>query len=205
MVLERIRGLAGVAVGWAASHLGVMHTATSTDVDQSYVHNLLPGQCAETVGAIALLREVLATAEFDVPAMRISAGQHWSTASALADALVSLCGLSFRDAHESVARLVEAHERADCRDGELRGKLIKDAFRHVLSESDVRSILDPESFVESRISSGGTSPKARRELAVAASADLAEKKKSLLARIDYVDKGLQLLLKDAQSLVISPE
>ncbi|EEY21644.1 argininosuccinate lyase [Verticillium alfalfae VaMs.102] len=205
MVLERIRGLAGVAVGWAASHLGVMHTATSTDVDQSYVHNLLPGQCIETVGAIALLREVLATAEFDVPAMRISAGQHWSTASALADRLVSLRGLSFRDAHESVARLVEAHERAGCRDGELRGKLIDDAFRHVLSESDVRSILDPVSFVESRISSGGTSPKARRELAAAASADLAGKKKSLLARVDHVDKGLELLLKDAQSLAIHSE
>lgn len=42
-----------------------MHTATSTDVDQAYIHILIPGQCAETVGAIALLRGFVATVEFD--------------------------------------------------------------------------------------------------------------------------------------------
>ncbi|KAF4946142.1 hypothetical protein FGADI_11420 [Fusarium gaditjirri] len=76
MVLERIRGLAGSAVGWSASQFGAMHTATSTDVDQSYIHNLLPGQCFETAGAISLLREVIATVEFDLPAMQKSSGQH---------------------------------------------------------------------------------------------------------------------------------
>ncbi|KAL2203327.1 argininosuccinate lyase [Sarocladium strictum] len=203
MVLERIRGLAGVAVGWAASHLGVMHTATSTDVDQSYVHNLLPGQCEETAGAIALLREVIATAEFDMPTMRVSAGKHWSTASALADALVSSRGLSFREAHEVVAHLIAAHERAGCTGGELRGELVKEALGGTFSEPDVMRILDPDSFVKSRTSSGGTSPEARRDLAAAAAADLAEKTESLQHLVDHVSKGLELLLKDAHSITAS--
>ncbi|KAH7369508.1 argininosuccinate lyase [Rhexocercosporidium sp. MPI-PUGE-AT-0058] len=200
MVLERIRGLAGVAVGWAASQLGVMHTATSTDVDQAYIHNLLPSQCAETMGAVALLREVLTTIVFDVPAMRISAGKHWSTASALADALVASRGLSFRDAHESVAHLVATHERAGVNDGELRDELIKDKALKAFSASELRTILDPEAFVASRTSPGGTSVGARCELTAAASSDLDDKKKRLQTRIDHVAEGLERLLTDAQSI-----
>lgn len=200
MVLERIRGLAGSAVGWAASQLGVMHTATSTDVDQAYIHNLLPGQCAETVGAAALLRQVVTTVVFDKPAMRISAGQHWSTASALADALVASHSLSFRDAHESVAQLVATHERAGVRSGELRDELINGKALSDYSASDLRTILDPETFVASRTSFGGTSVAARHALASAALADLDDKKKRLQLRVDHVTRGLDRLLKDAQTL-----
>ncbi|KAM5354090.1 hypothetical protein ACJ41O_000740 [Fusarium nematophilum] len=203
MVLERIRGLAGVAVGWAASQLGVMHTATSTDVDQAYIHNLLPGQCDETVGAISLLREVIATAEFDVPAMRASAGKHWSTASALADALVASHGLSFRDAHESVAHLVAAHEVAGVRGGELHGELITGKALSDYSASQVKTILDPEAFVASRISLGGTCAASRDALAASALADLEDKKKKLEDRVGRVAKGLERLLKDAQVLTAS--
>lgn len=199
MVLERIRGLAGVSVGWPASQLGVMHTATSTDVDQAYIHNLLPGQCDETVGAIALLREVIATVEFDVPALRVSAGQHWSTASALADALVASHGLSFRDAHESVAQLVASHERAG--GGELRGDLITGKPLSSYSDSQLKTILDPEEFVASRTSLGGTSVAARQVLATSALADLEDKKEKLESRAAHVEKGLQRLLKDAETLV----
>jgi argininosuccinate lyase len=198
MSLERIRGLAGVAVGWAASQLGVMHTSTSTDVDQAYVHNLLPGQCAETVGAIALMREVIATVEFDLPAMRVSAGQHWSTASALADALVATRGLSFRDAHESVAHLVAVHEAASVHGGELPKDLIADKSLEAYSDLEVRNILDPENFVATRISSGGTSVAARDALATAASVDLEKKKKELESRMRRVAEGRERLLKDAQ-------
>lgn len=200
MVLERIRGLAGVAVGWAASQLGVMHTATSTDVDQAYIHNLLPGQCTETAGAVALLREVIATVVFDVPAMRISAGRHWSTASALADSLVASCNLSFRDAHEIVANLVSAHERASVPGGEWRDELMTDVTLKAYSRSDLRAILDPEAFVASRTSLGGTSVAARHSLADAASTDLDDKKKRLRLRVSHVAKGLERLLEDAQSL-----
>lgn len=200
MTLERIRGLAGVAVGWSASQLGVMHTATSTDVDQSYVHNLLPGQCAETAGALALLRDIVATVDFDAPAMRASAGRHWSTASALADALVASHGLSFRDAHEAVAALVAAHEKAGFRDGELREHLIADEALRTYGIDKIRAILDPAGFVATRISPGGTASKEREALAASAAADLDRTKMGVRRRAEHVARGLESLLKDAQEI-----
>ncbi|VUC29743.1 unnamed protein product [Clonostachys rosea] len=202
MTLERIRGLAGVAVGWAASQLGGMHTATSTDVDQAYIHNLLPGQCAETAGAIGLLREIVSTLEIDGPAMRVTAGQHWSTASALADALVASCNLSFREAHESVVQLVAAHEKAGVRDGLLREDLV-DMMQFGMPTSEIRRILDPDEFVATRISSGGTSAAAREELALAAGKDLEAKKDDLARRIRHVVQGVQQLLQDAKAITSS--
>ncbi|RSL48024.1 hypothetical protein CEP54_013107 [Fusarium duplospermum] len=201
MVLERIRGLAGSAVGWSASQLGAMHTATSTDVDQSYIHNLLPGQCAETAGAIALLCEVIATAEFDLVAMRKSSGQHWSTASAVADALVASHGLSFRHAHESVAQLVASHERAGVHSGDLRVDLITDPALKEYSHSQIHNILDPENFVASRISSGGTSVVARDHLATIAKTDLLDMEGKLQHRMQHVTEGVEQLLQDAHSIV----
>ncbi|KAJ3535323.1 hypothetical protein NM208_g7180 [Fusarium decemcellulare] len=204
MVLERIRGLAGSAVGWSASQLGAMHTATSTDVDQSYIQNPLPGQCAETAGAIALLREVMATVQFDLPAMRKSAGQHWSTASAVADALVASHGLSFRHAHESVAQLIASHERAGIFSGDLCADLITDPALKEYSHSQIHNILDPESFVASRISSGGTSVVARDRLAAIAKTDLLAMEERLQNRISHVAESLEQLLQDARSIVEQP-
>lgn len=203
MVLERIRGLAGAAVGWAASQYGVMHTATSTDADQSYVHNLLPGQCSETTGAIALLRKVIATVEFDVPAMRISAGKHWSTASALADALVTSHNLSFREAHESVAHLVAAHERGQIPGGELRTELITDKSLSAYPSSKVKRILDPEAFVASRTSQGGTCAAQRDALSSAALADWEECREKLQVRSKHVSTGREQLLTDAKLIASS--
>jgi argininosuccinate lyase len=71
------------------------------------------------------------------------------------------------------------------------------------SESNVMIILDPDSFVTSRTSSGGTSPAARRDLTAAAAADLAEKKESLQLLVDHVTTGLELLLEDAHSITAS--
>jgi len=56
IVLERIRGLAGDAAGWGASQLGLLHFATSTDADQGYVQNRIPGYCRATAGAVGLFR-----------------------------------------------------------------------------------------------------------------------------------------------------
>lgn len=207
MVLERIRGLADVAAGWPASQLGVMHTATSTDVDQAYIHNLLPGQCTETVGAIGLLHETIAMVEFNVDAMRRSAGRHWSTASALADALVaSHQGLSFREAHESVARLVAAQERVGVVENKKSGLVLRadlltdDKILGAYSIAELEAILDPQAFVATRTSSGGTSVAAREALAADAVADLEDKKNKLAARVGHVANGLERLLRDAQAL-----
>lgn len=177
--------------------------STSTDVDQAYVHDLLPGQCAETVGAISLLREILATAEFDLPAMRASAGRHWSTASALADALVASQSMSFRDAHENVAHLVASHERAGVGNGEIRADLITGAAFAGYSSSELETILDTECFVATRTSQGGTSVEERKALATTAVTDLNKIEQEFHQRKGHIAKGLEQLLEHAKVIVDS--
>lgn len=200
MVLERIRGLAGSAAGWGASQLGVMHTATSTDADQSYVHNLIPGYCRETSGAISLLAESIGTLEVDVDKMQKSAGRHWTTASALADDLARTQGMSFRPAHEVVARFVAAHETAGETEGSLRPVLGEGPLRQY-TEQELAAILDPGAFVESRTSTGGTSSTRRRELAREAAADIDAHRSTVTSLAEGIEQARERLLRDAKGLV----
>jgi argininosuccinate lyase len=199
IVLERIRGLAGDAAGWGASRLGVLHFATSTDADQGYVHNRIPEYCRETAGAIALLRESVATLEIDAERLERSASRHWSTASALADDLVSTHGMSFRTAHEVVARLIAAHEAAGEPDGAVRPELAEEPLRRY-STARLAAVLDARSFVESRTSAGGTAAARRRELAAEAAADIDVHRRTVGALIDGVERARRRLLHDARAL-----
>jgi argininosuccinate lyase len=199
MALERVRALAGSAAGWTASQLGVLHTSTSTDADQAYVHNLIPAQCEDATGAINLLSEAVATMRLDVEAMRRSAGRHWSTASALADRLVLDHDLSFRSAHDLVARFIAAHADAGLDERSPRGELADPPLSHY-THAELSTALDPDAFVESRTSAGGTSAANRARLAAEAASDLAE----LGARIDAFEAriadGRARLLDDARRI-----
>ncbi|CAG9984467.1 unnamed protein product [Clonostachys byssicola] len=194
MLLERIRDP-------DSTTLGVMHTATSTGVDQAYIYNLLSGQCAETAGAIGFLREIVSTMEIDEPAMRLSAGKHWSTTSALPDALVVSCNLSFHEAHEKVAQLVAAHEKAGVRDGKLCDDLVN-KMPFGIPTSQIRRSLDPGEFVATMISPKGTSPAAREELALAAEKNIQDMKGELARRIRHVDRGIEQLLQEAKAITM---
>ena len=87
--------------------------------------------------------------------------------------------------------------------GELCAELITDKALSAYTHSEVRTILDPEAFVASRISLGGTSVVARETLATSALADLSDMKKKLQLRADHVGKGLKQLLEDAHSITSS--
>lgn len=200
MVFERIRGLAGSAAGWSASQLGVLHTATSTDADQSYVHNPIPEQCRETSGAIALLAESVATLEINIEKMQQSAGRHWTTASALADELARTHEMSFRPAHEVVARFVTAHETAGAADGDIRPELGEPPLNGY-SKQQLRDILDPAAFVASRTSPGGTASDRRRELATEAAADIDAHRGDITSLADGIQLARKRLLEDAAALV----
>jgi argininosuccinate lyase len=199
IALERIRALAGDAAGWAASQFGLLHFATSTDADQGYVHNRIPGYCTETAGAIALLREAIATLEIDVERLGESAGRQWSTSSALADDLVLTRGLSYRAAHDVVARLVTAHDTADAGDGRVRPEF-GDGSLESYSAARLEALLDARAFVESRTSQGGTAVARRRELAEAAADDLRAHRRQVESLLAQQEAARTRLLHDATTL-----
>ncbi|WP_086845007.1 lyase family protein [Amycolatopsis kentuckyensis] len=203
IVLERIRGLAGEAAGWGAAQLGVLHFATSTDADQGYVHNRLPGYCRETEGALELLSRAVETLETDPERLRRSAGRHWSTASALADDLVRRHGLRFRAAHDVVARFVAAHEAAGEPEGTVRPDLAEGPLRRY-SHARLAELLDPRAFVESRDSPGGTAAARRKELAAEAAHDFEEHRSAIDAITESLARADARLLRDARELAGAP-
>lgn len=203
IVLERIRGLAGEAAGWGAAQLGVLHFATSTDADQGYVHNRLPGYCRETAGALGLLGQVVRTLEVDVERLARSAGRQWSTASALADDLVRAHGLSFRAAHDVVARFVAAHEATGEPDGTVWPDLAEGPLREYPA-ARLAELLDPRAFVESRDSPGGTAAVRRKELAAEAAHDFEAHRSAVEAITESVAGAEARLLRAARALAEEP-
>ena len=202
IALERVRALAGDAAGWQASQLGLLHFATSTDADQGYVRNRLPAYSAETAGAVALLSEAVATLEVDVDGLAASAGRGWSTSSALADDLVLHHGVSYRVAHEAVARLVTAHE-ATGGSGPVAPELVAEHLPGYTATT-LALVLDPGRFVESRTSAGATARARRVELAAAAAEDLARQRAGVVALADGLTRARAMLVQDARALVGQP-
>lgn len=199
IVLERIRALAGDAAGWGASQLGLMHLATSTDADLGYVHNRLPTYCAEAAGAVGLLTEAVGTLEVDLDAMRRSAESNWTTASALADHLVGHHNLTFRSAHDVVARFVAAHEAAGADPRKPRPELAGPPLQDYTSQQ-LAQLLDVRTFLESRTSSGGTSGQRRKELATQAAADHARHAETVNGLLEAVNDARLQLLQDARAM-----
>ncbi len=92
----------------------------------------------------------------DLPRLRDFAGSGFATATDLADWLVRVLRLPFRDAHHVTGRLVAA---AEARGLDLSGLSLADmqAVEPRISQ-DVFSVLTVDASVRSRISYGGTAP-----------------------------------------------
>ena len=123
-------------------------------------HDLLELSLAATAG-------MMETIGFVPERMRAAAATGFSTATDLADWLVRVGGIPFREAHHITGRAVKAAEDAGC---QLDG-LSLDALQAIDARIDARvfDVLSVEASVSSRLSLGGTAPvrvKAAAELAL---------------------------------------
>jgi argininosuccinate lyase len=182
----------------------MLHYAASTDADQAYVNNRIPGYCLETSGAANLLSEALSGMEVDYERMERSASSEWSTASELADVLVRKTGLSFRDAHDLVARVVRISEETHERDVTKLLAKAADEAQMAIDVTDVvdEKTLDVRRFVESRNSQGGTSKVALSVLMEQARTRHLEHQKTFSGLQETVQLAKEKLLRDARVLAI---
>ncbi|MEQ6202310.1 argininosuccinate lyase [Sulfitobacter sp. HNIBRBA2951] len=90
------------------------------------------------------------------PQLAAAAGSGFSTATDLADWLVRVLGLPFRDAHHITGALVAMAEARDCDLPDLTLDQMQSA--HAGITDDVFSVLGVENSVNSRMSYGGTAP-----------------------------------------------
>ena len=106
--------------------------------------------------SIAAMTGMVETLSFDTVRMRAAAAQGYSTATDLADWLVRVADVPFREAHHITGRAVKAAEAA----GSLLADLPLDTLTAIDARIDARvyEVLSVEASVASRASFGGTAP-----------------------------------------------
>ncbi len=162
--LERIRGLAGLSIGWLPSVLGTLRSSSSSDLDLHFSPDPVARMGRDTLGAVELLRVSLETLRVSEEVMASRAGVYWTTASNLADTIVKECDLSFRIAHGVVGRLVRNCVEAGVGPEAVTAAMLDRAAEETLgrplgiADETVQASLDFRSYIESLQSIGSAKP-----------------------------------------------
>ena len=105
---------------------------------------------------VSAMTGMFTSATFNVERMNADAGRGFTTATDLADWLVRVLGMPFRDAHHVTGALVKLAEDKDCGLEDLT--LIDMQGVEAGITDDVFAVLGVENSVNSRTSQGGTAP-----------------------------------------------
>lgn len=113
--------------------------------------------------SLAAMTGMISDLTVHAAAMKKAAGSGYATATDLADWLVRVAGLPFREAHHVTGQAVAAAERRKCDLGRL--SLSELQAIHPAVTEDVFKFLSPDKSVKSRKSYGGTAPQeVRRQI-----------------------------------------
>ena len=184
--LELVRAVAGDAVGaltGVATTLKGLPRAYNRDLQRADPHvwdavDAVRGATGACAGAVA-------TASWDEAALAGDAGDGFSTATGVADAL-ALAGVPFRTAHEVVARAGTAD--AEALDEAARAVLDESLFARV-DRAVVERALDPAESVRARDSHGGPAPEAVRGALDRADTALTADREAVADRRDRGDRA----------------
>ena len=106
--------------------------------------------------SIAAMTGMVETLSFDTARMRAAAAEGYSTATDLADWLVRVADMPFREAHHITGRAVKAAESAGCLLADLPLETLVGIDARI--DKRVYEVLSVEASVASRTSLGGTAP-----------------------------------------------
>src|SRR5262245_38391629 len=166
VAVEHLRLLCSLAAGRAAATIETLHNTPFTDVNDAEGEVQVAGYAAFEAGrrALRLLAGFIRAARIDEARVRRHIDESCITATELADSLVRGEGLSFRQAHEVVGRLVKGMLARGERFPTVPHAAFTEAFAAVagrpprLAESDLRRFTTPEHFVAVRTLPGGPAP-----------------------------------------------
>jgi len=172
---ELLRAKAPRVVGHLAAFHGVMHALPLTynkDLQEDKEHLFDAVDTLELT--LAAATGMIAGVSFDRERLREAAGDELIAATDVADLLVRL-GLPFREAHGIVAGLVRtALDRERPLSGLTRDELAAHSETLAAHEQEYRGVLRQDSWLESKVSAGGTALARVREQIEAARGALAE-------------------------------
>jgi argininosuccinate lyase len=113
---------------------------------------------------------MVSTLTFDAERMRAAAAAGFPTATDLADWLVRVANVPFREAHHITGRAVRAAEDRGCGLDQLPLDVLKEIDARI--DERVFDVLSVDASVRSRTSYGGTAPERVREQIAKAKSDL---------------------------------
>ncbi len=159
---ELIRAKIGRILGATVALFTVMKglpLAYSKDMqeDKEQVFDAADALALSLAAMTGMVRDMSANRD----ALRAAAGAGFSTATDLADWLVRVAGLPFRDAHHVTGALVAKAEAAGCDLAELTLEQMREV--HAAITPEVYEVLGVDNSVASRTSLGGTAPARVRE------------------------------------------
>lgn len=161
--LEAVRRAAGGSVTWMATALATFRGEGTGDQAMRELP-VLDDALSTTEAMLDLFTGVVETLIVHEGRMADALKRSWCTSSNLADVIVRERGLSFRQVHHIVARVVRDSLAAHIAPYELTGAMVDRAAQEIagqpmgLSDELVQSALDPRRFVETRITEGSVGP-----------------------------------------------
>ncbi|KAK5991428.1 Argininosuccinate lyase [Cladobotryum mycophilum] len=164
VTLEVIKFAAGPSTAWFSSTMATFRGEGTGDHKVHGSPYQLDSALDTTSNMLILAGKIIGALEIKETRIKQVLADSWSTTNNLADSLMQNHGLSIRQAHKVVARLVRK-----CKDNEIRRKditseLLSESSFEVLGQDvdmtheDLHLALDPESFVQTRVSAGGVGP-----------------------------------------------
>lgn len=162
--LETIKKAAGGAVTWQATALATFRAEGTGD--QAVRDLPLIDEAFEvTEGMLDLFAGIMSTLIVHETRMRAALDGSWCTASNLADVVVRQTGLSFRQVHHAVARLVRICLAENISPSAVTAEALDRAAHETLDrglnidDAVLRAALDPDIFVKTRETTGSVAPK----------------------------------------------
>ncbi|MDX3973567.1 argininosuccinate lyase [Shinella sp.] len=161
--LETVKKAAGGATTWLATALATFRAEGTGD--QAVRDLPLIDDAFDTVeGVLDLFTGIIETLIVHEKRMRAALDGSWCTASNLADVIVRETGLSFRQVHHAVARLVRIALAEKITPETVTAQLLDRAAEETLGrrlgmdETMLRTALDPDIFVKTRMTVGSVAP-----------------------------------------------
>ncbi|PIT06095.1 argininosuccinate lyase [Bradyrhizobium nitroreducens] len=161
--LETVKKAAGASVTWLATALATFRAEGTGDQAMRDLP-LLDEAMDTTEGMLDLLTGIVSTLIVHEKRMRKGLEGSWCAASNLADVMVRQTGLSFRQVHHVVARLVRICIAENIAPTAVTRELLDRAAEETIAKSiaiddaTIRNALDPEVFVRTRVTVGSVSP-----------------------------------------------
>ena len=206
--LERVRMVCNGSSTWLATALSSLNGLGTGDTMGREV-SIIDEALELTDDMLSLMSGILDSLIVHEDRMRELVGKNWSTANNLADFLVRERGLSYRTAHHVVGRLVAISVAERKEPVETTSEMVDRAAEETIARTlsvtteEVRNVLDPGIFVETRVTKGSINPNEIERMLKEAKETLINESEWISRKRDIITDALEKLENAMDSIISS--